>query len=92
MIRRLYAAALDNLRAVPSSRECVRMIAGWAPLRAISATFVTSVVGAAVGATGWPHEEPVFWASVWLPAYVGLCLLAGAAGVSGLRGHHHDNR
>lgn len=93
MIRRLLAFAIANVRDDPGWRECIRMIAGWTHLRAISALFISSVVLPFTGAEqAWPHEGPLTWACAWMPAFLGLTLLAAWAGVSGLRGHDLDRR
>ncbi|MBD8909419.1 hypothetical protein [Methylorubrum zatmanii] len=93
MIRRLLATAVANAKADPGWRECIRLVAGWTHLRAISALFIASVVLPVTGAEpAWPHEDPLLWACAWVPAFIALTLLAEWADVSGLRGHDLDNR
>lgn len=93
MFRRLLAFALASVRDDPGWRECIRLVAGWTHLRAISALFIASVVLPFTGAEpAWPHENPLLWGCVCVPAFLALTVLADWADVSGLRGHDLDNR
>lgn len=91
--RRRLLTALANLRGAPGWRECIRLTAGLVILRANSALFVSTVVLWAVCvAPAWPHEDPLLWLSVWMPAYLVFALLAEWVGVAGMRDPDLDNR
>lgn len=93
MLRRLLRAALDNARADPGWRECIRLVAGLPILRANAALFVAAFLLPLVGVPpAWPHEAPLMWAIAWLPAFLGLTLLADWAGVDGMHDPDIDNR
>ncbi|WP_375275792.1 hypothetical protein [Methylorubrum thiocyanatum] len=93
MVRRLVSTAAANLRADPSWRECLRLVAGLPILRANAALFVAAVLLPLVGVPpAWPHEAPIMWAIAWLPAYLGLAFVAEWAGVDGMRDPDTDDR
>ena len=91
MLRRLLSTALDTVRADPGWRECIRLVVGLPILRANAALFIAAFLLPLFRVPpSWPHESPAMWAIAWLPAFLGLTLLADWLGVDGMRDPDDD--